>query len=377
MALTPLLASAACGIFDFRNAEEPVRRSNRTVTKYQAVVDSVDLENKTATCTSKVKRCDDVVFKVKYDRLILCPGCSNNTFGTPGVEEHAYFMKTVRDAMRLRARILDIFEFASLPTLSDEERRYLLHVAIVGGGPTGVAIAAEVDDLVSDHLVNIYPHLKGFFSLSIYDVAKKILTPFDEKLGEHAMESFNRRHVAIRTGKHIESVEKDFMQIKEDGKVGFGILVWATGNKQVPLVDQLDVKKSERLPRILTDSRLRVKRKDGTVMDGVYALGDAADIEKEELPTTAEVAVQKAKYLARSLNIDSSNAFKYKTKPLVAYVGGGDGVVEGKTDWTGHSAFLAWRSGSLEWSRSWRRRAMIMINWFMNWWDGREIARKN
>lgn len=394
LALTPLLASAACGIFDFRNAEEPVRRRGQVIRKYQAEVQSIDFEGKILECKSSI---GDIVeigqedtdgqerFGVEFDKLVIAPGCEVNTFGTPGVKENAFFLKTTQDAMLVRARILDLFERASLPTLSEEQRRNTLRVVVVGGGPTGVAIAAEIDDLVSDHLFEIYPHLSGEVSLDIYDVAPKILAPFDEKLGEHALQSFGKRNVGIKTDKHIEKVEKDRMHVKEDGEVKYGMLIWATGNKSSPLCEELEgVQKQEKTLRLLTDSRLRVKREDGTVMDNVFSLGDAADIEGSELPTTAEVAVQKAKWLARHLNAsldemgdESGKPFDYEQKALIAYIGGGDGVIAGKKEWTGTSAWVAWRSGTLQWSRSWRRRFMIVMNWAMNYIDGREIARKN
>jgi NADH:ubiquinone reductase (non-electrogenic) len=50
--------------------------------------------------------------------------------------------------------------------------------------------------------------------------------------------------------------------------------------------------------------------------------------------------------------------------------------VDGGVEWTGKGAWLAWRSGSLEWTRSWRRRCMIVLVWVMNKFDGREIARR-
>jgi NADH dehydrogenase FAD-containing subunit len=128
MALTPLLASTACGIFDFRIAEEPVRRRNKTFKKYQASCSSVDFKKKVVKCRSAIgsqrvgeeegmeNSCGE--FDVQYDTLILAPGCDTNTFDTPGVKEHALFMKNVKDASTFRERILDCFEEASLPTLS-------------------------------------------------------------------------------------------------------------------------------------------------------------------------------------------------------------------------------------------------------------------
>lgn len=340
-------------------------------------------------------------FDVRYDKLILAPGCETNTFGTPGVKEHALFMKTVPDARRLREGILDCLERASLPTISEQEKRDILHFAIVGGGPTGIELAAEIDELIQEHLGAVYPRLKGLCTISIYDVADRLLGAFDEKLSEYAMEKFeNRGCVNVKTGKHIEEVRRHSMMVKEEGEVPFGVIIWAVGNTAGKLVEDLNCRKSEGLQRIQTDKWLRVlapnsdgvEGKGADIIENVYALGDAADILNNELPTTAEVAVQKAKWLtkhllestpspAKSKNLDDGTEslgtpFKYAQKELVAYIGRGDGVVQGKADWTGASAWLAWRSGSIKWTRGWRRRVMVVVNWVANWVDGREIARR-
>jgi NADH:ubiquinone reductase (non-electrogenic) len=412
MALTPLLASAACSIFDLRIAEEPVRRLSLfpSVKKYQVEVKSVDLEAKTIKCapaigsngdsrTPSFNGIDAHDFDVSYDTLVLAPGCETNTFGTPGVLEHCYTMKSVKDAQKLRERMLDCFELASLPTCSEKQKRDLLHFVIVGGGPTGVELAAEMDELIHGHLSRLYHDLASFVTISVYDIAERLLGPFDEQLSEYAMQKFNRRSVNTRMGRHIESFKKGVMNVKEDGEVPFGICIWATGNKSSELVENLGVRKSEGgMKRILTDQHLRVlqtpskqQKEDDERSDpilGLYALGDAADILGSELPTTAEVAVQKAKWLAKYLlatsqmsqsadNVaEQSNPFHYNQKPMVAYIGREDGVVEGQNSWTGKSAWLAWRSGNLEWTRGWRRWTMIWVSWALNYLDGREIARR-
>lgn len=324
-------------------------------------------------------------FEVRYDMLVMAPGSETNTFGTPGVEEYCYTMKSMKDAMKLRERILDCLELASLPTLSKAQKRDLLHFAIVGGGPTGVELAAEIDELVTGHLAKVYKEVGHLVTVSVYDIADRMLGQFGEKLSEYAMDKFKKRDVKVRMGRHIQGVEEGVLKIKEDGDVGFGVCVWAAGNKASKLVEEMDVRKSDGgMERIITDRWLRVLKtskegEDTGLVDGVYALGDAADIIEHELPTTAEVAVQKAKWLSRHLTSGGnpdSKPFAYEQKSMVAYIGRQDGVVEGKQDWTGASAWLAWRSGSLEWTRSWRRRAMICIFWTLNWLDGREIARK-
>jgi NADH:ubiquinone reductase (non-electrogenic) len=166
------------------------------------------------------------------------------------------------------------------------------------------------------------------------------------------------------------------------------MLVWATGNKSVPLIDEMVARKSTKgLRRLITDNRLRVYKApssptasteslpEGEIYEGVYALGDAADIYNQPLPTTAEVAVQKAKYLSKALNSDDETTpFAYAQKSLVSYIGGHDGVIGGH-DWTGRGAWLAWRSGSLMWTRSIRGKVMILLTWAINAIAGKEIAR--
>ena len=276
---------------------------------------------------------------------------------------------------------------ASLPDASEAQRRDLLSVRIVGGGAVGIEATAELWDLWHEDLRHVYAHLDGLLTITIHDVADTLLGTFDASLSEYAMASLRQKRVGIATGSHIERVEADAIVTKEDGRLPFGMLLWATGNGVSPLVEALDVKKPEKgLPRILTDRRLRVLGRDGEPIEGAYALGDAADVEGHSLPALAEVALQKADYLVKVLNkkgkvegegvVVEPQPFEYKQRALLAYLGQRDGIIGGKSEWTGQSAWLAWRSGSLGWTRSWRRKLMIMISWAFIWLGGRDIARK-
>ncbi|PHH75681.1 hypothetical protein CDD82_4327 [Ophiocordyceps australis] len=377
---TPLLASAACGLFDFSLAEEPVRHKHIKLEYYQARVESVDFERKVCTCRPAVQtngvKAD--AFEIGYDRLVLAPGCVTNTFNTPGVEEYGYFVRNVNDAKRVQRQMRALVERASIPGLSDEQQRALLHIVIVGGGPTGVELSAEMSDLFSQDYSTLYPKLRGKMRISLHDAGHEILgNAFEASLREYAMASFTKRGVEIVTDSRITEVGQDSIATKKLGHQPCGMVIWATGNKICPLVEKLDVAKAKAgMPRIQTDACLRVKATDGSVMQDVFALGDAADVEKQSLPTTAEVAVQKAEYLASALNrSDFSQPFEYRQKALVAYIGGHDGVVSGKPTWSGAEAWAAWRSKNLLWTRSWRRKVMIMANWVLDLINGKEIAR--
>lgn len=274
-----------------------------------------------------------------------------------------------------------MLDAASMPELSEQQQRDLLHIRIVGGGAIGIEATAELYDLWEEALRHVYSHLDGLLSITIHDVADSVLSTFDANLSEYAMESLKAKRVEVKTSNHIERVEKDAIFTKEDGRLPYGMLLWATGNSAPQILEHLDVKKSESsVPRILTDKYLHVLRPDGTVRDDAYALGDAADIDGYSLPMLAEVALQKGEYLTKQLNRDDlgQNAptpFEYKQRAHLAYLGQRDGVIGGRSEWKGNSAWLAWRSGSLGWTRSWRRRVAILAQWGLIWWNGRDIAR--
>lgn len=392
-AFTPLLASAAVGLFNFYLAEENVRSKSRSALKFiKAIVLDVDFNNKSCRCAPAFDDDPELareVFDIDYDFLVLAPGCIPNTFGTPGVDQHAIFVKNVSDAMRIRKKLFDLLEKASLPFVSEDRVRSLLHIAIVGGGPTGIELTAELSDLSKDELAALYPEVAKFMSISVYDVAPNILSAYDEKLHDYATKQLLKRDIEVAPNTKIERVDDELLHIKDREPVPYGMLIWATGNKNVPLLEKLDVVLSEKgLKRIQTDERLRVFRPgsdSSEVHEGVFALGDCADITGGSLPTTAEAACQKARYLVDNFNkakdgrASFEHSFMYTQKQLVSYIGQRDGVIAGKgpddEGWTGQSAWLAWRSGSVMWNRNWRSRLAIMLTWTLNLLFGTELAK--
>lgn len=372
---TPLLASAACGLYDFSLVETPVRHEKSPTNFIQGKVRTIDFEKKTCRCRPFFEGLEDERFELSYDIIILAPGCLNQTFGTPGVVENACFVRNVADAMVIRQRMGDCFEKASLPGKSEQEQRDLLHFVIVGGGPTGVELSAELCDLFDNSFAKLYPHLKGKPSIAIHDVAAKILSVFDANLQEYALSSFSKRGVQVLTNSHIQRVDADSITTAEQGRIPAGLVIWATGNRCTRLVESLPVALTPRLPRILTDSFLRVYGKDEQIIPDAYALGDAADIKDGILPTTAEVACQKAEYLARTLNRGAEGPFKYEQKAIVAYLGQRDGVVQGEENsLSGRRAWMAWRSKNFWWTRSWRQKVLVVVAWILDWLVGRGIA---
>ncbi|KAK4955535.1 hypothetical protein LTR10_006474 [Elasticomyces elasticus] len=382
---TSPLTSAACGLVDFSFAEEQIRHKSRKLTYYKARVEDVDFIRKVCRCRSacNVPGRKDRLFEVKYDRLILAPGFATHTLDIPGADEHALFLRTVADARRIHHRLTQLLELASMPHVSADEQRKLLHIIIVDGGPTCIELAGKLSDLINDDLATLYQELKDKISISIHDSRAYHSGRFEAALRQYCLESNSGRHVQLFVDSHITKVEADSITTEALGRVACGMIIWTAGTKTCALVDKLKVAKTSNsnpgVQRMLTDEYLRILNPgedQQKAMAQVYALGDAADIEDGALPPTAEVARQKADYLAGVLNSefdDGESKFAYhQQKGLLSWLGGSDGVVQGQTDWTPSRAWAAWQSGNSNslFARSWRHHLSIAIHWFADWVRG-------
>ena len=288
------------------------------------------------------------------------------------------FFRTTKDARLIQQRLLEMLDAASLSNLSEQQQREMLNIRIVGSGAIGIEVTAEIHDLWHEDMRFWWPRLDRKLTITIHDVAPTNLSTFDKSLGDYALNSLHQKNLQMKTSSHIEKVDQDAIYTREEGRMAYGMLIWAAGNGVNPLLDDLAVKKAEKsLPRILTDKYLRMLRPEGSAMENTYTLSDAADIDGQSLPILAEVALQKGKYMSRELNNGDqpTTPFEYKQRALMAYLGQHDGIVGGRSEWTGESACLAWRSGSLAWTRSWRRKIMISLSWVFVWFGGRDSAR--
>ncbi|KAG2712361.1 hypothetical protein I3843_04G112500 [Carya illinoinensis] len=211
-------------------------------------------------------------------------GARVNTFNTPGVVEYAHFLKEVEDAQRIRKSVLDSFERASLPSLSEEERKRILHFVVVGGGPAGVEFAAEFHDFFHEDLLKLYPHIKDYVKITLIEAADHILNTYDNKITAFAEEKFQRDGIHVKTGSMVVQVTDTEISAKErkTGEVSntpYGMVVWATGNGTRPEIMAF-MKQIGQANRhaLATDEWLRVGR-----CENVYALGDCATVNQRQV----------------------------------------------------------------------------------------------
>ncbi|KAG5014896.1 hypothetical protein JHK82_020576 [Glycine max] len=247
-AFTPLLPSVTCGTVEARSIVEPVRnifRKKKMDMQFsEAECLKIDATNRKVYCRSNISNNlnEKEEFVVDYDYLIIAVGANVNTFNTPGVMENCHFLKEVEDAQKIRRTVIDCFERASLPSVSEEEKKRILHFAIVGGGPTGVEFAASLHDYVTEDLVNIYPGIKDLVKITLLEAGDHILSMFDKRITAFAEEKFGRDGIDVKTGSMVVKVSQKEISTKEMKNGGaittipYGMAVWSTGIGTRPFI---------------------------------------------------------------------------------------------------------------------------------------------
>ncbi|KAK3188123.1 hypothetical protein Dsin_027684 [Dipteronia sinensis] len=289
-AFTPLLPSVTCGTVEARSIVEPVRnivrKKNVDVCFWEAECFKIDEENKKVYCRSNQNSNlnGKKEFAVDYDYLVIAMGARSNTFNTPGVEENCHFLKEVEDAQRIRRTVIDSFEKASLPNLTDEERKRMLHFVIVGGGPTGVEFAAELHDYVNEDLVNLYPAVKDSVKITLLEAADHILNMFDKRITTFAEDKFQRDGIDVKLGSMVVKVSDKDISTKvrgngETSSIPYGMVVWSTGIGPHSIIKDFMKQVGQTNRRALaTDEWLRVEG-----CDSIYALGDCATVNQRKV----------------------------------------------------------------------------------------------
>ncbi|CAO2813305.1 unnamed protein product [Amaranthus hypochondriacus] len=289
-AFTPLLPSVTCGTVEGRSIVEPIRniikKRNGEIKFHEAECTKIDAANKRIHCRSTFENSPVPTreFSLEYDYLVVAIGAQVNTFNTPGVMEHCHFLKEVEDALKIRRCVIDRFEQAVLPDLSEEDKRKNLHFVIVGGGPTGVEFAAELHDFIWEDLVKLYPGVKDLVKITVIQSGDHILNTFDERISSFAEKKFSRDGIELLTGFRVVSVSKDSitMNAKKTGDVcaiPYGMALWSTGVGTRPVVKDFMEQIGQGHRRILeTDEWLRVKG-----CEDVYAIGDCASVHQRKI----------------------------------------------------------------------------------------------
>lgn len=390
---TPLLPSTPVGTVDEKSIIEPVvnfavKKTKGNVSYYEAQATKINHAENTVTIKSfshvnpfgasknpeSIKKNDSA--DIKYDYLISAVGAEPNTFGIPGVEKHGMFLKEIEHSPKIRKQFIENIEKANLLPKGDPERKRLLTLVVVGGGPTGVETAGELQDYVDQDLKKYLPSIAEEVQIHLIEALPVILNMFESKLTSYAQKVLEQTSIKLHLKTAVSEVKETYLVAKTKvsdtesklEEIPYGTLIWATGNKPRSIVTDLikEIPEQEGSRRgLLVDEHLKVKG-----LNNVYAIGDNA---VAGLAPTAQVAHQEAEYLTKVFNknqIGSAKPFKYLHYGALAYLGAEKAIANityGKRQlYTGGGliTFYIWRLLYLSMIISWRSRFKVMSDWF-------------
>ncbi|MBC3935914.1 NAD(P)/FAD-dependent oxidoreductase [Undibacterium sp. CY7W] len=235
-----------------------------------------------------------------YDTLVLALGSQTNDFGTLGAREHCIMLDSLPAAERFHKKLVNCCLRAQTQSMSSGEGRFT--VTIIGGGATGVELAAELHMttkiLSSYGLINFHPEKD--LKIVIIDAAPRLLQMLPERLSAAVAKELRSIAVEVHTNEKVASVSKDGVTMVSGKFIPSGIVVWAAGIKAPEFLQQLDGLESNHINQLIVNRQLQSSRDTA-----IFALGDCCCCPQAEglpaVPPRAQSAHQQASMLAKSL----------------------------------------------------------------------------
>ena len=300
---------------------------------------------------------------LKFDHLIVALGSVSADFGIPGVKEFTLGMKTVSEALTIRAEIMRRFE--DLCRFEDDTK---LSITVVGGGPTGVEMAGAIAELIRGPLKSDQANAAANINITLIEAGPRLLPPFAPSLSARTKKDLEKLGVKVLLNAAVQEVEHRKIKLKDGTTISSEITIWAAGVKGSDAMGQLNLPTVAN--RVAVDPTMQVKN-----YPNVWALGDiAAAIGKDgnTLPMVAPVAIQQGKFIAKQIMRISKNQklenFKYLDKGSMATIGRNKAVVQVKSlKISGAIAWLIWLWLHLFYLLGGRNKIGTMADWTWNY----------
>lgn len=345
---TPLLHEVATGGLTPDSIVEPIREVLRggSVTFVEDTVINIDKTTKQVKTTSSI---------FNYDFLVIATGSETNYFNTPGAVEHSFNLKNLNDAIALRNHLIETCEKAVQTRNKD-----LLVISVIGAGPTGVELAAEIQEYMQ-HTLCIYYKNSGFnkedIKVKLITATSDLISQFPQKMREVAAKEISKRSIEIVSNAIVTKVEPNLLTLKNGDTIKTHTIVWVAGVTAGK------------------EGRLEINKYLQTNNPEVFALGDSAGKD----PMLAQVAVQQAKVAAKNIyamvNKEEMLEFTFSQRGLLISIGQWFAIgnffgftFKGKIMW------WIWRTIYLFNFLSWRKRFEIMHEWTTNLFYPRDIT---
>ncbi len=367
---TPLLHEVATGGISPENVTEPLRKvlGCCLVDLYLGEVTRVDM---------KKKRVDTTVGTIAYDYLLMALGSTTEFFDTVGAEENSFTLKNLSDALRLKNHFITTIERASKVT-DREERKKMLRITIVGGGPTGVELAAETAELFYNTFGEFYPkEVIEDVNIVLIQRGKELIPMFPESVRKRAVKELQKDGIHIRLNTAVHSVTKEGIRTADGEVLYTHTVVWVAGVTPNRVDINGNITKNTR-GCIMVSPTMQVAGHPEVCVIGDMAHCPGPD-GVDPLPAMAQVAVAQgqkvAENIAAMIRGQKLQSMNYHSKGMLISLGEwmAAGDVRG-FHFSGKIAWWVWRTVYLTKLISWQKKLQVAVDWTIDLFSPRDIS---
>ena len=370
----PLLYQVATGILSEGEVAPPIRevlRRQKNVDVRLGWVQDVDVTAKTVSVAGP-----GIDYTVPYDTLIVAAGASQSYFGNDEFADYAPGMKSIDDALELRARIFGAFEVADLHTDPETIERWMTFV-VVGAGPTGTEMAGQIAELAHRTLRGQYRHIDSRKArILLVDAVGSVLNTFGDQLSAKAERQLAKLGVEVRTNTKVVAVDANGIEVETNGhreRIPTMTKVWAAGVAAPPLALKLAEAAGAK-----TDRAGRIQVEKDTSLPGhpeIFVLGDMMNLagaDGRPLPGVAQVAIQSGRHAAdqikrRLTGKETGQPFRYFDKGSLATISRFSAVASiWKLRLSGFPAWVVWVVVHLFYLVGFKNRVTAVLHWFVS-----------
>ena len=300
---------------------------------------------------------------LKFDHLIVALGSVSADFGIPGVKEFSLGMKSVSEALTIRAEIMRRFE--DLCRFEDDTK---FSVTVIGGGPTGVEMAGAIAELIRGPLKSDQAQVAKNINVTLIEAGPRLLPPFAPSLSARTKKDLEKLGVKVLLNTAVKELAHRKIFLKDGTTLQSEVTIWAAGVKGADAMKDLNLPIEAN--RVAVEPTMQVKN-----YPNLWALGDIAGAKGKDgspLPMVAPVAIQQGKFIAKQIKRISQSKklehFKYLDKGSMATIGRNKAVVQVR--WfklAGPLAWLVWLWLHLFYLLGGRNKIGTMADWTWNY----------
>lgn len=368
----PLLYQVATAMLSPNQIAFPIRSMFKKHKNVRVLIGNVcDINQKEHYI--KLKRSSQ---KFYYDYLVVAAGARHAYFGNSEWETVAWGLKTTKDALKIRERMLYSFEKAERSRFEKKRQKYSTFV-IVGAGPTGVEMAGAIAELTRQTITNDFTHFKPENSrIILVEGCDRVLNQYPEELSQKAQKDLESIGVELKLNSFVTKVTKEGVAIG-DQFIETENIIWAAGNTASPLIKHITAKTNS-MGQALVKADFSINEHSN-----IFCIGDCAYLEDASgklVPAVAQGAMQAGQFVAKQIINDTKQkkreVFHYKDKGAMATIGRSRAVADIKGfKFSGFFAWFLWGIIHILFLVGFRSKLLVFFDWLSSYFTHKRAAR--